>query len=275
MMSDNKKYYYLKLKEDFFDSDEMIVLQAMPDGYLYSDILMKLYLRSLKSDGRLMFRDHIPYTPQMIAPIVRHQVGTVEKAIDVLQQLNLIEVTDVGAIFMSDIQNFIGESSSEGDRKRAYRARIASESSEDGTNVRQMSDKRPPENRDKRLEIKYNISSNDDMCNSESEKGKNYIDYQGILTMYNSTCDRLPKLRGLSDQRKKHIKARLDKFSLADMLTVFEKANESEFLAVQWGRCNFDWLMNETNFLKVLEGKYDAKNSADKAIFEEMMRDFA
>ena len=46
-MADNKKYYYLKLKEDFFDSDEMLLLQGMKDGYLYSDILMKMYLRSL------------------------------------------------------------------------------------------------------------------------------------------------------------------------------------------------------------------------------------
>ena len=34
-MADNKKYYYLKLKEDFFDSDEMLLLQGMKDGYLY------------------------------------------------------------------------------------------------------------------------------------------------------------------------------------------------------------------------------------------------
>ena len=56
-MADNKKYYYLKLKEDFFDSDEMLLLQGMKDGYLYSDILMKMYLRSLKNEGRLMYKD--------------------------------------------------------------------------------------------------------------------------------------------------------------------------------------------------------------------------
>ena len=59
-MADNKKYYYLKLKEDFFDSDEMLLLQGMKDGYLYSDILMKMYLRSLKNEGRLMYKDYIP-----------------------------------------------------------------------------------------------------------------------------------------------------------------------------------------------------------------------
>lgn len=126
-MSDNKRYYYLKIKEDFFDSEEMIVLQSMPDGYLYSDILMKLYLRSLKNEGRLMFKGVIPYTPTVLAQVTRHQVGTVEKALKIFQDLKLIEVLDNGAIYMCDIQNFIGESSSEGDRKRAYRQRIKSE----------------------------------------------------------------------------------------------------------------------------------------------------
>ena len=58
-MSDNKKYYYLKLKDNFFDSDSLIVLESMQDGYLYSNILLKLYLRSLKNDGKLMFNDVI------------------------------------------------------------------------------------------------------------------------------------------------------------------------------------------------------------------------
>jgi len=44
-MSDNKRYYYMRLKEDYFDSEEMIILESMQDGYLYSNILLKLYLR--------------------------------------------------------------------------------------------------------------------------------------------------------------------------------------------------------------------------------------
>ena len=60
-MSDNKKYYYLKLKDNFFDSDEMIILESMQDGYIYSNILLKLYLRSLKNDGKLMLNDKIPF----------------------------------------------------------------------------------------------------------------------------------------------------------------------------------------------------------------------
>lgn len=151
-MADNKKYYYLKLKENFYDSEQLIILQNMQDGYLYSDILMKLYLRSLKTDGRLMFNDIIPYTPNVLAQVVRHQIGTVERALKIFKQLGLIEVLDNGAIYMLDIQNFIGQSSSEGDRKREYRSKIKEEKTQlmlenkgFGQMSRQKSDKQPPE----------------------------------------------------------------------------------------------------------------------------------
>lgn len=42
-MSDNRKYYYLKLKENYFDDDSIVLLESMQDGVLYSNILLKLY----------------------------------------------------------------------------------------------------------------------------------------------------------------------------------------------------------------------------------------
>lgn len=126
-MADNKKYYYMRLNENYFDSETQVLLESMPDGYLYSNILLKLYLKSLKNDGRLMFNDKIPYSPQMIATITRHQVGTVEKALEIFKELNIIDLIDTGAIYMLDIQNFIGRSNTEADRKRAYRKRIETE----------------------------------------------------------------------------------------------------------------------------------------------------
>ncbi|HEL1698390.1 phage replisome organizer N-terminal domain-containing protein [Streptococcus suis] len=122
-MADNRKYYYLKLKEDFFESDEAVILESMPDGYIYSNILLKLYLRSLKNNGLLMFNNLIPYNSQMLATITRHQVGTIEKAVKIFKDLQLIEILDNGAIYMTNIQNFVGKSSSEADRIRKLRAK--------------------------------------------------------------------------------------------------------------------------------------------------------
>ena len=129
-MSDNQKYYYMRLKQDFFETEEMIILESMQDGYLYSNILLKLYLRSLKRDGKLMFNDTIPYSAEVLATVTRHSVGTIEKAMDVFQKLGLVEVMDDGAIYMLQIQEYIGKSSTEAERKKRYRDRIKLEKRE-------------------------------------------------------------------------------------------------------------------------------------------------
>lgn len=126
-MADNKKYYYMRLKENFFDTNEMAILESLQDGYLYSNILLKLYLRSLRDNGRLMFNNVIPYSAQMIATITRHQVGTVERALKIFQEMGIIEILESGTIYMLGIQNYIGKTSTEADRQRDYQRRIAEE----------------------------------------------------------------------------------------------------------------------------------------------------
>lgn len=123
-MSDNQTYYYMRLKESFFDSDELIVLESMENGYIYSNILLKLYLRSLKREGKLMLNDMIPYNSEVLSKVTRHDKETIEKALDIFKGLGLIEILDTGAIYMSNIQEYIGKSSTEADRKRRYRERI-------------------------------------------------------------------------------------------------------------------------------------------------------
>ena len=194
-MSDNKKYYYLKLKDNFFDSDQMIVLESMPDGYKYSNILLKLYLRSLKNDGKLMFNDRIPYNSTILSQVTRHSVGDVEKAVNIFTELGLIEILENGAIYMLDIQNFIGESSTEGDRKRAYRRKIDQEKSM-LLNEGQMSDKcpdvHPPEKEiEKELDIDKEIDSN----NSQQSQ-KRYADdsqyMKAAVYLFEKIKERLP-----------------------------------------------------------------------------------
>lgn len=180
-MSDNKKYYYLKLKDSFFDTDSMIVLESMPDGYKYSNILLKLYLRSLKGDGKLMFNERIPFNSTILSQVTRHSVGDVEKAIKVFKELDLIEILDNGAIYMLDIQNFIGESSTEGDRKRLYRKEIEQEKQSllgMGQMSGQMSDNRPPELKiEKELEIELKIEKEID----KKQKKKKFGEFSNVL----------------------------------------------------------------------------------------------
>lgn len=295
-MADNQKYYYMRLKEDFFDSEEMKLLESLPDGYLYSNILLKLYLLSLKKKGRLMFNDRIPYNAQMIATLTRHQVGTVEKALGILKEFGFIEVLDTGAIYMLDIQSFIGQSSTEADRKREYRKQIAAEKEtgllapvdnsgasaeqiapvdNSGTNVQtdggQDSDISVLENRDKRLEIRDKSLEGDieapatpEPSPLPAEKAKKKIDYQAVTDLYNSVCTSLPQVKSLSEDRKKAIRARMNTYGMDKLKIAFEKAQASAFLTGKNPRnwvANFDWLMKDANIAKVLDGNYDDKKA--------------
>ena len=164
-MSDNKKYYYLKLRDNFFENDDVAILESMPDGILYSNILLKLYLRSLKNNGKLMFNDRIPYNAQMLSTITRQPVAVVEKAVGIFKEMGLIEVLDNGAIYMLDIQNFIGSSNTEADRKREYRRKIALEKDQKllGHLSGQVSDEHPPEieiEKEKEIEKEIELEKN-------------------------------------------------------------------------------------------------------------------
>ena len=158
-MADNRKYYYLKLKESYFDDDAIVLLESMPDGILYSNILLKLYLKSLKNGGKLQLDENIPYTAQMIATLTRQQVGTVERALGIFQQLGLVEQLHGGLLYMTDIELMIGQSSTEAERKRA--ARLANKAlPPPRTNGGHLSDIRPPEieiELEKEIEIKREI----------------------------------------------------------------------------------------------------------------------
>ena len=158
-MSDNRKYYYLKLKENYFDDDSIVLLESMQDGVLYSNILLKLYLKSLKHGGRLQLDEDIPYTAQIIATITRQQIGTVERALQIFLKLGLVEVLDSGTFYMSNIELLIGQSSTEAERKRAARLQNKALSAL-RTSGGHLSDIRPPEieiELEKEIEIKREI----------------------------------------------------------------------------------------------------------------------
>lgn len=187
----------MKLKDDFYEQEEIKVLESMENGYKYSNILLKMYLRALKRDGLLMFKDRIPYNPKMIATVTGHNVNDVKAALQIFDEMDLIEVLSNGAIYMMDIQNYIGTSSTEADRVRAYRNQIEEKKAKlmsgesvnnevDVTNVQQMYDISTPEiekeiEKELELENKDNKSSAKSDTNSDdfslSKKDNGYYDY--------------------------------------------------------------------------------------------------
>ncbi len=147
-MSDNKKYYYLKLKENFFDSEEMKILESMKNGIEYQNLYMKLCLLSLKNEGGLTFKDYIPYDIHMLSTVLRVNIDTIKTAIEIFGKLGLITQIDNGTLYMMDIQSLIGHGSSEAERKAQYRKKIGKD------NVPKLSGQNPPE-----LELKTEIET--------------------------------------------------------------------------------------------------------------------
>ena len=181
-MADNKKYYYLKLKDNFFDSDAMIVLESMQDGDMYSNILLKLYLRSLKNDGKLMFNERIPYNSTILAQVTRKPVGVLEKALQIFKQLELVDILDNGAIYMLDIQNYIGKSSTEADRQRDYQSRIKQD--KEGKLLPALELKRKESckksNRKSTPEIEIEIEKDIEIKKEKKEKKNTYGEFYSV-----------------------------------------------------------------------------------------------
>lgn len=99
---------------------------------------------------------------------------------------------------------------------------------------------------------------------SLEDRGAVRHDYQQIVDMFNSICVSFPSVRSLSDARKKAIKARLNTYTVEQFKTMFEMAEASSFLKGQNTRnwqANFDWLVKDGNFAKVLDGNYADKKS--------------
>ena len=180
-MSDNRKYYYLKLKENFFTSEKMVILETMQDGLLYSNLLLKMYLMSLKHNGVLMLNDRLPHTPHTIATFTRHQIGTVEWALRVFEEFGFVEVLTDGAYYMADIQLLIGQSSTEGERKKKERMRLKRQKllpsgQADICPPYSRGDICPPEIRDKRLDIR-----DKSIENRESDNAHAYGRYRNVF----------------------------------------------------------------------------------------------
>ncbi|BDR71261.1 hypothetical protein K144313037_p20480 (plasmid) [Clostridium tetani] len=117
----NKRYYWLKLQDNFFDREEIKVVESMKNGKDYILFYMKLLLKSVKTKGELRFRGVIPYTPEMLSSITNTDIDTVMVAVDMFTQLGLMEKWDDGTLFMIETQNMVGSETDSAKRMRKLR----------------------------------------------------------------------------------------------------------------------------------------------------------
>ena len=88
---------------------------------------------------------------------------------------------------------------------------------------------------------------------------KEKVNYKQIQDLYNEICISFPKCNILSENRKKSIRARLNTYTVEDFKKVFNMAEQSDFLKGKNNRdwnANFDWIIKDSNFAKILDGNY-------------------
>lgn len=97
-MTDNKRFYWLKLRRDFFKRHDIKILESMPQGKEYVLFYIKLLAESVDHGGELRFNETIPYTADMLAAVTDTDTEVVDKALDNLKTLGLLVVADDGTM---------------------------------------------------------------------------------------------------------------------------------------------------------------------------------
>lgn len=120
-MADNKKFYWLKLKRDFFKRHDIRIIETMPNGKDYILFYLKLLLESIDHEGELRFSETIPYNEQMLSVITDTNVDIVKSAMKVFIELNMIEIFDDNTIFMQEVTKLIGSETKGAERVREHR----------------------------------------------------------------------------------------------------------------------------------------------------------
>ncbi len=121
-----KRFYWLKLKEDFFSDETIRYIEEQDNGYKYSNIYLKLLLKSIDGQGVLIRKVGsrlIPYDVAAIAKMTGHDQDTVRVAMKLLEELGMVERMESGALYMSQLREMVGSESSSAGRVRAHRER--------------------------------------------------------------------------------------------------------------------------------------------------------
>lgn len=162
-MAINKRYYWLKLPEDFFQSETIRWLEEQPNGIYYSNFYLKLCLMSINDNGMLIRRVgemYIPYDIKRLSELTNINSDTIMIAINLLKKLGLLEVLDNGAFYLNQVKNMVGSESESAKRVRKHRNKTkALQCNETETQKKQLCNKSVTQNettdiRDKRIDIR-------------------------------------------------------------------------------------------------------------------------
>lgn len=267
-MGMTKKYYWLKLKDDFFTNKKIKKLRSIAGGDTYTIIYLKMQLLSIKNEGILFYEEVEETFEEELALEIDEDIENVKVVVMFLIKNGLLEMLENDKYLLTETIKCIGSESASAERVRKFRKKQALLEFEEektlqcNTEVTKCNTEIEKEKEiEKRDREDIDILSNDNVQPSKSK-----IDYQFFIDTYNNICTALPKVQKLSDSRKRYIKTFLKSFTEEEFKTICEETQGSDFLSGRngkWTGANFDWIIKTNNATKVLEGNY--KNKGDKS----------
>lgn len=120
-MAENKKFYWLKLKRDFFKRHDIRIIEEMENGKDYILFYLKMLLESIDHEGELRFSETIPYNEKMLSVITNTNIDIVRSAMKVFIDLKMIEILDDSTIYMSEVLKLTGSETAGAERVRKHR----------------------------------------------------------------------------------------------------------------------------------------------------------
>lgn len=237
-MSKGKRYYWLKLKTNFFDSKEMLRLRSIAGGDTYTIIYLKMLLLSLKTDGLLEYDGIDATQDEEIALLLRENLDNVKLTIAFLKRVGLLEMVNKNDFFLNQVPTLTGGETQGAERQRRHRENVKA--------LQCHADVTPPSQnhnaRDKSIEKE-----------NKSKKDKTYSPSlpsvaEDIVTFLNSTVG--SNYKSTTGKTRKLIAARIaEGFTVDDFKTVISKK------AKEWqGTDMAQYLRPETLFGTKFEG---------------------
>lgn len=262
----DKKYYWLKLKEDFFEEDTLAWLEEQTNGKEYCLFYLKLCLKSLKTNGiliRNVGQILIPYDVKKLGEITKTDIDTVTVAMELFKKIGLIQILDNGEIYITQLEQMVGSETKWAKYKKKERELKKLD------NVQLLSNINPKNVHteiEKEIEKEKDIEKDIEIEVSTTKVALIPKHLECIVIAWNNL--NLSTIKSIQNTRLKLLNARIKDYGIDGVLQAINNIKESSFLKGQNNKnwtITFDWLIKPSNFIKVLEGNYIDKEDGNNA----------
>ena len=256
-----KKYYWLKLKDNFFNQKEVKKLRRIAGGDTYTIIYLKMQLLSIKKDGIIEFEGTEKDLAEQLSYEIDEDLNNIQVTLSFLKVNNLIEEISENNFLLTKVPDCIGKEGASAERVRRHRERKA------------LLEK---EKEQKMLQCNGEVTnSNNDVIKSNTEKEKEIkiekdnniskdIFINKVVSEWNSIG--VSPIKLIRGTRQKMLNARIKEYSEEGVLQAINNIKHSDFLKGQnknsWV-ITIDWFLKPNNFIKVYEDNYNSKKKTN------------